>query len=356
MRLAKRKVGFIGIDVGTAALKVAQVARGKQGWRMIASAVVPRSQKLDVSAGLTSTAVSSLDQLQATRSLQHGYRGRTAAAVLPMGVCDLHRLERDLSRDPNPESALRRTIETATQRSTDSLLCEFWSGPATESASAWTQALALPRSWSEQISEDIASAGWSCKAIDGLPMSIARAVNMVHANPDQKPVAALDWGNLETTLCLIENQQPTYVRTLKVPGIHQLVDDLEEALEVSSDEAQGLLERYGLAGEAVARYDQLAKLIKDMVTKSVDALESELQRSFSHFQFIRRAKSPEQLYLMGGGSLIRGLAERLTQRLDISAAQWRLTRHEDRAEHAADRSESVLATAIALSALAWEVE
>ncbi|MEM8945438.1 MAG: pilus assembly protein PilM [Planctomycetota bacterium] len=355
MQASKRKLGYIGVDVGTSTLKVAQVERNRQGWQVAAASIVPRRKEWDAQLGLSAKAESSRDELHATRSLHQGYRGRRVAAAIPMAVCDLHRLDRDLSREANPEAVLRQAFETATQLPAEGLLCDYWSGPATESTSEWSQALALPRDWTEQVCEDVASAGWSCDAIDGLPLALTRAVNMVHAANGRKPVAALDWGSRCATLCCIENHQATYVRSLKLPGLNEVLEVLVDSLQVSELEAQSLLEQHGILGRSDSGANDVSELIKEVIAEMISSLEAELKRSFSHFQFLRRAQAPSHLYLMGGGAMISGLDQHLAKRLELDARNWRLPNIDNRNLPIDERADCLFATAIALSALAWEV-
>jgi Tfp pilus assembly PilM family ATPase len=289
MRLAQRKLGWIGVDVGTSSLKIVQVARGKQGWRIAASAVVPRQRSWEANASAVREAISSLDEIKAARSLQEGYRGRSVAATLPMALCDVHRLDRTLDQESNAGAILRQTIETATQQSAEQVQCDYWSAPAVAGKPGWTQALTVPRSWTERLCEDIAEAGWSCEAIDGLPMAIVRAVGLVE--DASVPVAALDWGHSRATLCLIDNGQPSYVRCLKDCGLRNVLAALVDELHVTELEAQRLLEACGLsalsseaspaatAEKTSGSHPEIAQLVQEIIAEPVSQLVEEIKRS-----------------------------------------------------------------------------
>lgn len=354
MGLGKRKVGWIGVDIGTAAVKVAQVERDKHGWRVAASAIVPRHESLQADLNSSSDAVSSINELLAARSLQENYRGRSVAATLPMSLCDVHRLERDLRREEHPEAVLRKVVETATQRSSEGLQCDFWSGAATESVPAWSQALTVPGTWTDQVADDVAQTGWDCEAIDGPPLAIARAVGLVQQHKTKQPIAALDWGNGSATLCFIEKKQTTYVRNLRLDGLSEVLQTITESLQISELEAQRLLEDYGATGAIENEPSGIATLAYDLLADSLTTLVDEIQRSCSHFQYLRRTSSPELLYLLGGGAMIRGLDKLLSHRLELIAKNWQLPDGDrPRSEHE-KQSDCLLANAISLSALAWE--
>lgn len=354
MRLAQRKLGWIGVDVGTSSLKVAQVARTKQGWQLAASAIIPRQQSLTSVQAENTAPLSSQDELRAAMSLQDGYQGRKVAAALPMTLCDIHRLDKDLSRESNPHGIIRQLIEVDTQQSSNGLQYDFWSAPGFESKPAWSQVMTAPRDWTEQLCEDIAKVGWSCEAIDGNPLTIARAVNMVSKPEPDQAVVGLEWGNSSATLCILERGQPSYVRTLKLVGLDEVLTCLTESLSISGIEAQRLLEEHGICGAEPGSSTDISALVRELVSRHLAALIEELERSFSHFQYARRMPRPKQLYLLGGGAMIRNLDKELSTRLKLDAQNWQLPTATGEKNSEASRIESLLASAIALSALAWE--
>ncbi len=355
MKMTQRKLGWIGVDIGTSTVKIAQVARSKQGWRLAASAVVPRQQIWQTDSKEGTEVVSSLDELQAARSLQQGYRGRRVAASLPMSLCDVHRLDRDLNQEPNAQQTLRQAIETATQQSVEQMQCDYWSAPAVDAKPAWTQALTVSRSWTDQLCEDIAQAGWNCEAIDGLPQAMTRAVAMVHPASTREPVAALDWGSGRATLCIIENGQPAYVRCLKDCGLRNMLEALVESLQVTELEAQQLLETYCVSSPSENGDDEIARLVREVVSEPLNQLVEEIGRSFSHFQYARRSSAPQSLYLFGGGAMIHELETTLATRLEIEASIWQLPNLNTSPSSGDRRDDCLFASAIGLSALAWEV-
>ena len=354
--LRQSKIGWIGVDVGSSAVKVAQVARGRQGWNLVASAVVPRQQRwLAETEEAAAEGRSSLNELQVARSLQEGFRGRKVAATLPMSLCDVHRLDRDLQRDPQAMGILRQTIETATQQSVENVQCDFWSAPQAENKPAWTQALTVSRTWTDQLCDDVIQAGWNCEAIDGLPLAMARAVGMAAGESTGAPIAALDWGSRRATLCFIEGGRPSYVRCLKGCGLSNLLDALMETLQVTDLEAQRLLEDYGQYSGFADESGDVARLVQEIIAEPLGHVIEEIQRSISHFQYVARAAAPQRLYLLGGGAMIRGLEQDFSAKLQVDAQNWRLPTPTSDPGPRDTRADCLFAAAIALSALSWEV-
>ena len=81
--LATRRRGWIGIDVGTSTVKLVQLIRSRNRIRFAGSAIVPRHQSWPVKNLRGSKPLSSANELQAATSLDAGFHGKRAAALLP---------------------------------------------------------------------------------------------------------------------------------------------------------------------------------------------------------------------------------------------------------------------------------
>lgn len=354
MRIRQRRHGWIGVDIGTTTIKLAQIERTRQGWKLNSAAVVPRQDPWTGEALSESKLLSSANELLAARSLQEDCRGRKAAAVLPMAVCDVHRLDRNVDEQANASKLLRSAIETDTQRPLKELQCDYWTSPLGQDKPGWTQALSVPRPWTEQLCEDVAKAGWFCEAIDGLPMVAARAVGLLESDAGDVPLAVLDWGSSRTTLCLLEHGLPNYVRCLKNCDLRSVLGRLETGLEVSEIEAQRLLEEYGLASPADGCSSELAEVVHEILAAPIGNLVDEISRTVSHCQYLRRMERPARLYVMGGGGLIRGIEEYLSSQTNLETHVWRLPPVGGELASEDPRTDCIFGPAVALSALAWE--
>lgn len=347
-----RKTGWIGLDIGEATVKAAQVVRHARRWRLAATAIVPRQSAWPEGLNLTSPSQSSGDEVAAARTLQPDFQGRRVAAALPMTVCDLHALDRSVDGDPRATDVVRRALETAHQRSAEDLEFDYWTSGQSDDAATppWTNVLCVARSWSDQLVEDVTRAGWSCETIDGLPLALARAVRLVDDSAVGAPVAALDWGHGRATLCVTVDGRPAYVRALKNCGLREMLLRLQEELDLTQEEAQAMLEQQGLPDPARPETDEASALLGQLVADPLARLEDELRRSLSHFQYQRRAPAPERLYLFGGGATVARLPAVLADRLRLDARVWRLEDGAPPGGHAA----CLFGQAAALSALAWE--
>ena len=102
----RRTTGWIGVDVGTCAIKVAQVEHDRTGWRLITSRIIPIQGGQEVNEQALSDG--SVGQtIRAGLAACSGFRGRKAACALPMSVMDLLSLELPCASD----SEIRQMVE-----------------------------------------------------------------------------------------------------------------------------------------------------------------------------------------------------------------------------------------------------
>ncbi|MCA9230677.1 MAG: pilus assembly protein PilM [Planctomycetales bacterium] len=350
-----KQTGWIGIDIGTATVKLAQLSRSNNKPRLTGLAMVPRRAAWRI-AELAEQTLSSNDEICAAVSLHPGFQGKLAAITPPMALCKVHTLDRTKTHDPSDERFVRAAIELATQRSADQLQFDTWDAEPEPEGRAPRRAnvLTVATHWADQFFDDLRLSGWSCQAIDGLPLALARAVAMVQPKDSTAPVAALDWGFAEATLCIVLAGNPVYVRSLKACGLNRLLDKLVESLDVTTEEAQRLLHEQGVLGHSTSSPTSIQELIEEIIADPLAQLISEYQRTVSHLQCQRRSIVPKRLVLFGGGATINGIAEQLTATLETKTTIWSPGQELAGPINSTGLPGCLFGPAIALSALAWE--
>ncbi len=355
----REQTGWIGIDIGTATVKVAQLARRENQLRVITQSIVPRSASslaIDTeqeTGGLWSAS----GDLGAAVSLSHALQGKRAAVSMPMGYCDIHHVDNLVIGSDDYETIVRQAVESATQSSAEHLTFDIWPAEIPDNSTEpvrWN-VLAAAEAWSNQLYSDVVENKFICQRIDGLPQSLARAVNLGHPNPLDCSIAALDWGFSQATFCIVKDGRPVYARVLKDCGLQRIVTSLASGLGIHCENVFGLLEKHGLRGLLSHENDEIDEVVADLITDAAEQLERELSRTLSYLDISRKSIKPEMLYLFGGGGLMQGVAEFLTRQLNIDTRVWTLNSpHEAPAHDSSFGNDCLFAQALALSALAWE--
>jgi Tfp pilus assembly PilM family ATPase len=339
----KRTTGWIGFDVGDASVKAAQVVRKGHEFRIASAALIPRRERWNAEELTADSPLSSADEMLAAASICDRLVGRAAAAVLPMVLCEAVQVSAAAARRGDDE--LAASVEAELHESLAGHVIASW--PA-ELSSEKLNVVTVPAVWSEQVSDDVAAGRWNCRVIDALPWALARAVVMAAPEAASGTVAAFDWGYGRATLALIHKGAPAFVRTLKDCGYQQFVAAAESGLRLATADAERVLRRYGLASA-----ESCGRVIDELLAPLLSRLDNELRRTLAYWQGQSRGTKPDALYLFGGGSLLRGAADRLTTSLEAPVHVWTLAAADEELG-AQMPPASLLGPALAASALAWE--
>jgi Tfp pilus assembly PilM family ATPase len=215
--------------------------------------------------------------------------------------------------------------------------------------------LAASRLWIGQVWRDCRRAGIDCWGIDGVPLTMARAVGMSGRLMSGRRALVVDWGYSNTTLCIVGDERPLYSRRVQDCAYGRVLDAITERFEVSLDDAQHLAESEGvIAGEREAgTAADIATAITNAATPALDELVRQISRTLQFTESQRRHLQPETVWLMGGGASLKNIGSYLSHALPIPVKIISLEPAEETIACAAGARSAVFCGAAALSALAW---
>ena len=354
---SNRRKGWIGIDLGARAIKMAQVQRVGSHLRLAAARVIPRPA-ISGDAGSLSSAGDWWAEVCKSAS-RSGFAGRQAACVVPMGMTDLQSL-------PLPDGTLaeRRTmiageLESMFAGGAEGRSFDFWDTSMAEDAGQANRenvaVMSLGNEDAAAATSALSHAGLRCHVIDGLPLTLARAVRMVTSAMPAEPVAALDWGYSSVTFCIVQAGRPVFTRQLRDCKFSDLPNCISRTLKLSEEDAQQLLATHGVIDPA-GRDDTLRsvqEVVADVVGEPIAGILAEVAKTLSYLKLHRSNLTPERLWLFGGGATVKNIAPYLAAKAGLETAVWRLPG--DSAGRRADGGAplELLGNAVALSALAW---
>ena len=147
--------------------------------------------------------------MSAAADLRRELSGKQAAAALPMEVCQTHQVEGHQSAKHTDLARLQQLVESVTCQSAAHLQCAAWPAESPEQGAPpqKTNIISVPQTWTDKLCQEIAGVGWSCQAIDGVPLALARAVAMGLPRNNTATYAALDWGYSQATFCVVQTSR-----------------------------------------------------------------------------------------------------------------------------------------------------
>jgi type IV pilus assembly protein PilM len=353
-----QRYGWIGVDVGTHTVKLAQTVRDGSDVRLHRAAVIQRPVSWSGEDGLAlEQPITSYPEIRA--AVECGdFEGRDAICALPMNACQLRSLNVPPGTDQERRTIIRDELADDWAELQKTMDFDFWETEPTrgdKSADAFNvSVLATSRLWISQLWRDCRRSGLDCWAIDGLPLAMARSVSMAGGLAGGHRALVVDWGYSNTTLCIAGDDRPLYSRRAPDCSFGRVLDAVVELFDVTLDEAQYLIENEGVkAGETSTNSDpHIAEAITGAASDSVDGLVRQIQRTLQFTEMQRRHLQPVAIWLMGGGASMKNIGPYLAETLSLPVHVWTLPQEEPIACASGSRS-AVFGNAAALSALAW---
>jgi Tfp pilus assembly PilM family ATPase len=211
--LSARHKGWIGVDLGTSTVKLAQVERtgrtssGEWSWRLAHARVIRRdaggarreagAESTPSGAGLPTTPNAApgqetlaehavLDwwnQICGAQRLRDGFSGRRSACVLPAARVDLRAFNLPEGSEAERRAMIDNELEGLADEDAGRRVFDFWDIlPPEQSKLENVNVLSLPEHEAVAVVGSLARAGLCCRVIDGLPLAIARAVAMANGS------------------------------------------------------------------------------------------------------------------------------------------------------------------------------
>ena len=357
--ITARRKGWIGVDIGSRTVKLVQVERVGVELRLREAVVIQRRLPIGVADGEEPIPVTSIDEIRTALSLGKRFSGRKAACILSMCSCDLRALDVPLGNCAEQRLEIAGQLNSMSTSGNCDREFDFWqtrvpgeqSQPDLENVSV----LSVSRQWVARVAGDLSKAGLHCETLDGLPLAVARAVQITSASSSREPVGVVDWGFGRATFCAVLDGRPLFVRCLNGCGLGLITQSLCDALGVSLDEAQRLLILHGLPDSPGSQGtpDELQVVIGDVATQPLGAIVHELNRTLAFLKGQRPALMPGRIWLCGGGGTVKNITGFLESRIGVPVDTWRLECAGIQKQTNGKYPLGILAPAIAASSLAW---
>ena len=357
MRLSQR-YGWIGVDVGTHTVKLAQTVRDGASVRLHQAAVIQRTTSWTGEDGLAlEQPITSYPEIRS--ALECGdFEGRDAICALPMNACQLRSLSVPPGSDQERRTIIADELAEDWAELRNPMEFDFWEtepGRTEKGTDSFNvNVVATSRLWISQVWRDCRRSGLDCWAIDGLPLAMARSTGLAGGFAGGRRALVVDWGYSNTTLCIAGEDRPLYSRRVHDCAFGRVLDAIMNVFSLTLDEAQYLVEAEGIAvdGETCADLPT-AQAIAAAAAGTLDELVRQISRTLQFTEMQRRHLQPAAVWLMGGGASMKNIGPYLTEALSLPVHIWSLPPEAEPIPCAAGSRAAVFGNAAALSALAW---
>jgi type IV pilus assembly protein PilM len=312
----RKKKTLAGLDVGSSAVKVAELRRRSGGLELVHAGVetLPPDVVVDSAVADSTTLANAVVRLLAeaeveARALVTGVSGnsvivrkltlpalpepqlgeavlREAGQHLPFGLDEVD-LDYHILFDPRGSHGAQ-TGHEAPGQTMDVLLC----AARKERILSYGHVLAL--------------AGCVVEVVDLDVLALQNCYEYNYQPGEGTVVALLNVGNFTLNLSVVRGAQPLFTRDIAVGG-HQYTDALQKEFDLSDEEAEQV--KLGRAarpdGEVAAVMRQVNQIVAQEVRKTLD------------YARMTAGDAVERMYLAGGGARVPGLATALEQEFGV---------------------------------------
>jgi type IV pilus assembly protein PilM len=311
------KKSYVGVDLGTHALKAVQVEKSGNMWRL-SHAAVAKTPPDCIRDGVVTDQESLATAIK--QLLKNGGISATSAHIAAAGAAVFVRV---VPFPKMPEAVLRKSIKYEASRyvpgSVDDSYIEFEIvGPINETQMN-VLIVAAPKDIVESRIKACEAAGLEVESVDIEVFASYRSLIETSPNYDisESTIALVDIGASNTSVSVINKGVFSMNRAIPNGG-RALTDELKKRFGLEDDDAEegkAQLDVRGFLGSG----DETPPL--KVIQSQLEEMVREIRRSMNYFQS-QQAESGEgstvdKLVLTGGGSKLTGLAEYLAQKLSM---------------------------------------
>ena len=339
--------GWVGVDIGTSTIKLAQVERCHDGWQLRFGQILPRCP-----TGWDRSLTGLRDILEPALQGMHRWRSRPAACLLPMPLSEL----RVLDLPTAPDAELLHLVDAELNYSNDhgpgDYQAGFWrTNPCrSNQATCLIHVVSTPTDTAQNVVSELNCAKLQCQAIDTHPFALARAIAMSRPDTSAEMIAAVDWGFNAISLTMVRHGTPCFTRLLSECGLDKVVANLQSGFKLTHEEACQLLDKYGLQADDDLAPDEIRQAICNLTKEPVKQAVQELRRTLQFIAHEHPELVPQHVCLFGGGATLKGTEQLLSEQLALPVTAWHLSSQATSAANPFGH-QAILGKAIALSAL-----
>lgn len=310
MKLVKGLGDFFGLDIGTNAVRVVQLARTSNGWNLQHYGYAPVDPK--VTSSDSSEARHKLGEVILTAVGQSGIKTPNVAVGLPSSKTFTAVIDVPKVSDQELRATMKYQVDQYIPMPIEDAKID-WAllGDSLREKGQYEVLLTSAAiSYVEDRLEFIESLGFNVIAEEPDPIAMLRALAPLDTT-NAKMI--LDIGEHSTDLAVIYDGMPRLVRTIP-SGLQPLIKATVQNLSVQEDQARQFIIKFGLTP------DRLEGQVLQAVDAVLDNFAAEIVKSIKFFQTRYPSIAVSSMLLSGFGAAIPMMDSYLSNKAGIQAA------------------------------------
>ncbi len=318
---------FIGIDIGTHSLKIAECQRAGSKVTLVNYEIIRLPEGLGSDQVLSSQEISSF--IRETLKRLGIKTSDTVSEVTGPWTVARHLFMTDLA-DEEMREAIRWGSKADFPFALDEAIIDFYKLEVSKQAEGESEAEIVSAVATREVVEQqvalLKEAGLKSLFLSIPSFSLMQAYRVTQPSPWSETAAVIDLGNKSTQIIVLKEGKLKFSREIAVAGdlftnsltgvyeINGQREEIDEAVAERIKLKTGLSEEEGADPiiEGVP-WDQVQKRLSSVM----DRLQLEVERSLNYYKNQFKDYEIQRVFLTGGGSLLKGLPEALEKNLEI---------------------------------------
>ncbi|ROR03049.1 type IV pilus assembly protein PilM [Desulfosoma caldarium] len=305
----RKQKALVGVDVGSYAVKMVELAEGKAGHRLvnIGMALIPREAVSEGRIQRPEMVVETLRKLATNLKIKPG---PIAASISGYEVM-IKKIEMPTMTEEDLGVRLRQEIAQYVPYQLDEVNVDYEILDVSKSRAKFMDVL-LVAAKKEAVSAYVAmlrTAGFDPVVIDVDYFALSNAFEATYGIFADENIALMDIGASKTTMTIVQAGRPLFTRDVTFGG-YSITHRIAQELETPEDNAERI--KLGLGIENVDRA-RLEKAFVETLTEWTTDVKRALDFFFSHFPEAKLHK----IYLSGGSARISGLEKFVEAELGV---------------------------------------
>lgn len=310
MGLFSKKQKYLGVDIGTASLKICELEniRGRATLSTYGLATLPndliRNDSPEVISEITQALKEIIDKANIT--------SRKAVAALPGYSVFTFEVELPMMSDEDFESAIRFEAEKYIPVPINEMVVdwEIIEEVISQNEKSEKQKLrrvlltAAPRNLVARYTTIFEGAGLELDSLETEAMALVRSL----VGEDKSPILILDMGATATDICLVDGGFPRLSKGIDIGG-GMVTEAIAESLNIDVAQAEQFKKDFGLLAS-----DKNSD-VPDTVRSIMDEFIIEIQKVLDLY-YDKRGRSIEKIILTGGSARLKGLGDYIERTLN----------------------------------------
>lgn len=302
----KRSNSFVGIDIGTSTVKIAEVYFEKK--KLVLRNAVLEALPADMIEDGYISDTQALAQLLERITAKNGIKTQEAVVAVTGRSIFIREVAFPNMTEAELREAIKWDMEKYVPFAPGSYYYDFSIvGKGENDSEMKVLLVAAPQDLVNTIVSTVRTAGLKTMAVDIEPLAIYRTLSQAENS------VVVDLGSEAAQVIVFQNGSPTVTRAIPING-RRFTETIMRVLELEKGEAESLKQRQH---NLLKFSDEDSSVLQSELAALVSELAREIRRTLEYFQMQNKYAVADKIFLSGGAARLDNLAQHLEAELDL---------------------------------------